>query len=60
MAELQVSSLVDLDHLQRVQQRFAEATDLAIIAVNSRGTPVTDACRFSEFCQRMRADPVRR
>jgi ligand-binding sensor protein/AraC-like DNA-binding protein len=60
MAELQVSSLVDLDHLQRVQQRFAEATDLAIIAVNSRGTPVTAACRFSEFCQRMRADPVRR
>jgi ligand-binding sensor protein/AraC-like DNA-binding protein len=60
MAELHVSSLVDLDHLQRVQQRFAEATDLGVIAVNSRGTPVTAACRFSEFCQRMRADPVRR
>ncbi|MDR1078264.1 MAG: PocR ligand-binding domain-containing protein [Propionibacteriaceae bacterium] len=60
MAELHVSSLIDLDHLQRVQQRFAEATDLGVIAVNSRGTPVTAACRFSEFCQRMRADPVRR
>jgi ligand-binding sensor protein/AraC-like DNA-binding protein len=60
MAELQVSSLVDLDRLGRVQGRFAEATDLAIIAVNSRGTPVTEACRFTQFCQRMRADTVRR
>ncbi|MDR0415728.1 MAG: PocR ligand-binding domain-containing protein [Propionibacteriaceae bacterium] len=52
--------MVDLDHLQQVQQWFAEATDLGVIAVNSRGIPVTEACGFSEFCQRMRADPIRR
>lgn len=39
--EISITNLVDLDQLQRVQDQFSEATDLAIIAVDYRGNPVT-------------------
>lgn len=60
MAELNVETLIDLQRLQHVQDSFAEATELAMIAVDSRGTPVTSSSMFTEFCQQMRADPLRR
>lgn len=58
--EISITTLVDLDQLQRLQDQFSEATDLAIIAVDYRGTPVTEAHGFTPFCQLMRMDPARR
>ncbi len=58
--EISVTNLVDLEQLQRLQNQFSEATDLAIIAVDYRGVPVTDAHGFTPFCQVMRMDPARR
>jgi ligand-binding sensor protein/AraC-like DNA-binding protein len=59
MAELRIGSVLDLDHLQRVLTGFSEATGLATLTVDARGVPVTSPCAFTEFCKRMRSDPVR-
>jgi ligand-binding sensor protein/AraC-like DNA-binding protein len=59
MAELRIGSLLDLDHLQRVLEGFSEATGLATVTVDARGLPVTPPCAFTDFCKKMRADPVR-
>ncbi|MGB4891959.1 MAG: PocR ligand-binding domain-containing protein, partial [Propionicimonas sp.] len=58
--EISITNLVDLDQLQRVQDQFSEATDLAIIAVDYRGNPVTQSHGFTPFCALMRMDPARR
>lgn len=58
--EISIVNLVDLDQLQRLQDQFSEATDLAIIAVDLKGTPVTVAHGFTPFCALMRMDPARR
>lgn len=58
--EISITNLVDVDQLQRLQNQFSEATDLAIIAVDYKGTPVTEAHGFTPFCALMRMDPARR
>lgn len=50
--------LVDLDRLQEIQDEFADSTGLAMITVDSMGSPVTRASEFSEFCQFLRRDPA--
>lgn len=58
--EISITNLVDLDQLQRLQDQFSEATDLAIISVDYKGTPVTEAHGFTSFCALMRLDPATR
>ncbi len=59
MAELGIGAVLDLDQLHKVLEDFSEATGLATVAVDTRGIPVTPACAFTDFCQQMRADPLR-
>lgn len=49
--------LVDLGRLQEIQDNFAAETGLAMITVDSTGSPVTQASQFSELCQLLRRDP---
>ena len=43
--------LVDLDRLQEIQDNYAADTGLAMITVDSTGSPVTQASQFSRLCQ---------
>ena len=58
MVDFVFSDVVDVNRLQRLQASFAEATELGAIAVDARGVPVTATSHFTEFCKRMRADPI--
>lgn len=49
--------LIDLNRLQEIQDHFAEETGFAMITVDSSGSPVTQASRFSALCQMLRRDP---
>lgn len=49
--------LVDLERLQEIQDNFAAETGLAMITVDSTGSPVTRASQFSQLCQLLRRDP---
>lgn len=53
----ELRDLVDLARLQEIQDQFAEDTGLAMITVDSSGTPVTQASQFSALCQLLRRDP---
>ncbi|NHB84681.1 helix-turn-helix domain-containing protein [Tessaracoccus sp. HDW20] len=49
--------LVDIDRLQEIQDNYAAETGLAMITVDSTGSPVTTASQFSQLCQLLRRDP---
>ena len=53
-------SVIDLEHLEAIEEDFSDATQLGIITVDCRGVPVTPACGFSAFCLEIRKDPIRR
>ena len=57
LASPDLRSLVDSADLQRIQDEMAAETGLAIIMVDSVGTPVTNGSQFSGFCQLLRRDP---
>ena len=57
LAGLDLRTLIDLEQLQRIQDDFAVETGLAMITVDSMGTPVTRASEFSALCQFLRQDP---
>lgn len=56
------SSLYELDYIlnikkfQKVQDDIAKATDMAIIVVDYRGTPITKHSMCSNFCKSVRND----
>lgn len=54
---IDLRELVDVEQLQRIQDDFAADTGLAMITVDSMGSPVTRASEFSELCQFLRRDP---
>lgn len=55
---LDLRQLVDIERLQQIQDEFAQETGLAMITVDSVGSPVTEASRFSKLCQFLRRDPA--
>lgn len=58
---LHLRNLVDVKKLQEIQDEFAAETGLAMITVDSMGSPVTQASEFSPLCRMLRRDPeVRR
>ncbi|MGB7964180.1 MAG: PocR ligand-binding domain-containing protein [Propionicimonas sp.] len=59
MSDLGIAAVLDLGQLQKVLEDFSEATGLATVAVDTRGTPVTPSCAFTDFCRQMRSDPLR-
>lgn len=57
VAAVDLRTLIDLEELQRIQDDFAADTGLAMITVDSMGTPVTRASEFSALCRFLRQDP---
>lgn len=51
---LHLTDLIDIDILQQIQDRFAEATGLAAIIVDDEGEPVTEGSNFSQLCSLVR------
>jgi ligand-binding sensor protein len=49
-----LKQLSDLDMLQEIQDRFAEATGLAAVTVDYSGKPITKYSKFSSFCAYLR------
>lgn len=59
MAKLfHLSEVIDIDVLQNIQNHFANATGLAVVAVDYTGVPVTEYSNFSNFCKLIRKDPT--
>lgn len=52
-----MKQLSDLDMLQEIQDRFAEATGLAAVTVDYSGKPITKYSKFSSFCAYLREFP---
>lgn len=48
--ELELTALVDVDILQRMQDAFSAMTGIAAITTDIHGVPVTKGSDFSEFC----------
>lgn len=49
-----LENFVDINLLQEVQDKFAQATGLAAITVDYSGNPITKYSNFSQFCRLIR------
>ena len=47
--------LLDVDFLQRIQDNFAQLTDLAGLIYDLNGSPITKPSNFCEFCKLIRS-----
>lgn len=54
MPDLALSDLVDLDHLQTIQDSFSKATGVASVITNSKGVPITEPSNFCGVCKLVR------
>lgn len=54
MPDLALSDLVDLDHLQTIQDSFSKATGVASVITNSKGIPITEPTNFCGVCKLVR------
>lgn len=52
----QLSYILNLEKFQKIQDDIAKATDMAIIAIDYKGNPITKHSRCSEFCEEVRKD----
>ncbi|MBI9013735.1 MAG: PocR ligand-binding domain-containing protein [Clostridiales bacterium] len=52
----QLSYILNLEKFQKIQDDIAKATDMAIIAIDYKGNPITQHSRCSEFCEEVRKD----
>lgn len=57
MAVLTLHDFVDVGVLQEVQDRFADATGLAVIIGDEKGRPITEPSNFTSFCSYIRSCP---
>jgi len=48
-----LADLLNMDRLQTLLDNLAKALDLAFVAVDYRGRPVTESCGFTDFCKCM-------
>ncbi len=55
-ADLTFTDLFDLDEIQKIQDAFAEATDVASIITDTAGQPITKPSNFCRLCR----DVIRR
>lgn len=55
MTSLTLQDIVEIDTLQEIQGRFAEATGLAVVIADHQGTPVTEPSNFTHFCSYIRS-----
>ncbi|MBK1624058.1 MULTISPECIES: sensor histidine kinase [Afifella] len=52
-----IQDFVDVPTLQRIQDTFAKAMDMAAVTVDRDGVPVTKASNFQPVCRLMRSTP---
>ncbi|SFR58115.1 PocR ligand-binding domain-containing protein [Anaeromicropila populeti] len=50
ISKLQLKDVMDLNLLQKFLDNYTESMNLASIAVDLNGTPVTKPCHFTRFC----------
>ncbi len=50
--ELQLTELIDVDILQRIQDAFSDITGMAALTTDADGNPVTEGSNFTDFCTR--------
>ena len=55
--DLDMRELPNLQALQHLQDRVAQAMNMAAITVDARGTPITRGSGTSEFCRLVRSSP---
>ncbi|MDN4522928.1 sensor histidine kinase [Fictibacillus fluitans] len=49
--------LVDVSILQEIQNKFADATSVAVLICDENGVPITKASNFTGFCTYVRSSP---
>lgn len=54
MTTLTLRSIVNVEALQEIQNRFADATGLAVVIADEHGVPVTNPSNFMQFCSYIR------
>lgn len=47
--------IINKNNFQKIQESLSEASDMAMITVDSQGKPVTEHSRCSEYCEMVRA-----
>lgn len=52
----QLDYILNIDKFQKIQDDISKATEMAIIAVDFKGNPVTNHSRCQSFCELVRAD----
>lgn len=52
----QLNYILNIDKFQKIQDDISKATEMAIIAVDFKGNPVTKHSRCQSFCELVRAD----
>ncbi|HWR39134.1 MAG TPA: PocR ligand-binding domain-containing protein [Patescibacteria group bacterium] len=57
LQKIALEDIVNVQVLQEIQDKFAEATGLAAVIVNSEGQPVTQPSHFTRFCNKIRSTP---
>ncbi len=48
-------SIVNVETLQEIQERFSDVTGLGVIIADDHGVPVTSPTNFTNFCKHMRS-----
>jgi len=54
----QLDYILNVDKFQKIQDDIAKATNIAIIAIDYKGNPITEHSGCSAFCSAVRSDPV--
>lgn len=55
MTALTLRNMVDVEVLQEIQNRFSDATGLAVIIGDEQGRPITTPSNFTSFCTYIRS-----
>ena len=54
---IKLTDIIDLKQLQKIQDSFVKATDIASIITDLDGTPITKASEFCMICNAIRSTP---
>ncbi|MHA1490020.1 MAG: PAS domain S-box protein [Promethearchaeota archaeon] len=54
LSDLSLTDLIDLDHLQTIQDAFAKANNVASLITDTDGNPITKASNFCKVCEIIR------
>lgn len=51
LSETGMQNVIDVDALQKMQDNIAEISGISIVAVDAKGTPITQETSFTSFCK---------